>query len=262
MAKVELSNIIFLHQTTTKTIDYHRLKGCQISFFYIKPQLLLRLGFRYIVVKYHFSTSNHNHCGATHSPLWLSNIIFLHQTTTCYTSFLPFALLSNIIFLHQTTTLEYKRISTNCCQISFFYIKPQLIKFKTYQVVVVKYHFSTSNHNELNLGIEIDALSNIIFLHQTTTRGGNANNGGRCQISFFYIKPQHLFNNFKNICCCQISFFYIKPQLTANEYLFVRGCQISFFYIKPQLSLLVNSSLIVVKYHFSTSNHNLYRLTY
>ncbi len=142
----------------------------------------------------------------------LSNISFLHQTTT------PFRLLnvggglSNISFLHQTTTLCRSFLPVLCCQISLFYIKPQPTANNWKGQTVVKYLFSTSNHNIGTFKLNNFLLSNISFLHQTTT-------GTTGNIS---------------IQCCQISLFYIKPQLVV----------------------VYKFSATVVKYLFSTSNHN------
>ena len=99
-------------------------------------------------------------------------------------------------------------------------------------------------------------LSNISFLHQTTTWHRHRASSPRCQISLFYIKPQRHKNLHVDACCCQISLFYIKPQPKKAKEWSTRGCQISLFYIKPQLVCRVHPFQRVVKYLFSTSNHN------
>ena len=121
----------------------------------------------------------------------MSNISFLHQTTTGRViTFLEFKL-SNISFLHQTTTLQTSSFTASSCQISLFYIKPQQKHFHLFcnsvvkylfstsnhnkhkshhrTKLVVKYLFSTSNHNKLLVLQKHLKLSNISFLHQTTT---------------------------------------------------------------------------------------------
>ena len=62
-------------------------------------------------------------------------------------------------------------------------------------------------------------MSNIFFLHQTTTTAHDAASAKCCQISFFYIKPQPIYSTQADGDCCQISFFYIKPQPIWYKYL-------------------------------------------
>ena len=126
---MQLSNIFFLHQTTTGRYERNHIRGCQISSFYIKPQLerCVRMSRRscqissfYIkpqhvacwrndskVVKYLLSTSNHNSRKKSTDGVRLSNIFFLHQTTTESDILADHIKLSNIFFLHQTTTNEF-----------------------------------------------------------------------------------------------------------------------------------------------------------
>ena len=99
---------------------------------------------------------------------------------------------------------------------------------------VVKYLFSTSNHNCLDGLNERHELSNISFLHQTTTAQVIKKYEDGCQISLFYIKPQRSIAPCARHARCQISLFYIKPQLIALACSHLHGCQISLFYIKPQ----------------------------
>ena len=121
-------------------------------------------------------------------------------------------------------------------------------------------------------------LSNISFLHQTTTQCCPLKSDRGCQISLFYIKPQPSSPVSTPAAGCQISLFYIKPQHTPYVARFIErcqislfyikpqhrrhspssriGCQISLFYIKPQLVWEGNAIQGVVKYLFSTSNHN------
>ena len=103
----------------------------------------------------------------------------------------------------------------------------------------------------------------ILILHQTTTHLKKRSKLLGCFISWFYIKPQHVWNNYLENCRCFISWFYIKPQpncittLTKDKLLYIlilhqtttrpnwwwqaQGCFISWFYIKPQLSALTNA---------------------
>ena len=74
--------IEILHQTTTMADANTQAKSCILSKFYIKPQPSFRWLWRYLVVSYRNSTSNHNClCGRSASDrLYLIEI--LHQTTT------------------------------------------------------------------------------------------------------------------------------------------------------------------------------------
>ena len=96
--------IVSLHQTTTAEGNSPIVRGCIISFLYIKPQPGIDINVRQLVVLYRFSTSNHNKI-----QIWLL-----------------FILLYYIVSLHQTTTLLVLLILLICCIISFLYIKPQL----------------------------------------------------------------------------------------------------------------------------------------
>ena len=123
-----LSYIVFLHQTTTDNATEPCLWHCLISSFYIKPQrTTVRTFFGenclissfYIkpqhriehtetlhIVLYRLSTSNHNSLRSVLQAVWLSYIVFLHQTTTSGSQGVSRYVLSYIVFLHQTTTIE------------------------------------------------------------------------------------------------------------------------------------------------------------
>ena len=97
---------IFLHQTTTM-IDSSSFKQRCISLYsYIKPQLCWCACLARCVVYLYIPTSNHNSVGAPawHAALYI--FIFLHQTTTPYSSAYSSPLLYIFIFLHQTTTVH------------------------------------------------------------------------------------------------------------------------------------------------------------
>ena len=164
-----LSNISFLHQTTTVNAKIKHLRSCQISLFYIKPQQTCYPHFDFIVVKYLFSTSNHNglvfeiigrcvvkylfstsnHNSHAHSFGASAVVKYLFSTSNHNIELASLFLssLSNISFLHQTTTLQAA-------------------------------------------GAHRSQLSNISFLHQTTTKWRLRLPLYSCQISLFYIKPQ------------------------------------------------------------------------
>ena len=121
-----LSNISFLHQTTTVNAKIKHLRSCQISLFYIKPQQTCYPHFDFIVVKYLFSTSNHN--GLVFEIIGRCVVKYLFSTSN-----------------HNSHAHSFGASA------------------------VVKYLFSTSNHNPLPIALKESWLSNISFLHQTTT---------------------------------------------------------------------------------------------
>ena len=142
-----LSNIVFLHQTTTQYILLRHPLCCQISSFYIKPQPNTYSCVIHSVVKYRLSTSNHNH------------ILCL--------------LLLFLVVKYRLSTSNHNNSLKSSSNTS-----------------VVKYRLSTSNHNFTVVKIVVKMLSNIVFLHQTTTSSSLGSHQRSCQISSFYIKPQ------------------------------------------------------------------------
>ena len=130
--------------------------------------------------------------------------------------------------------------SGRCCILFHFYIKPQLLSTNIYIFNVVSYSISTSNHNCISVIRLIKVLYLIPFLHQTTTlkRVLNADSG------------------------CILFHFYIKPQPTSFALVTAQGCILFHFYIKPQLFHQRKRKPSVVSYSISTSNHNLWRIRY
>ena len=186
-----MSYIVFLHQTTTTAGEGKLPTHCLISSFYIKPQLVGGGIYHRPIVLYRLSTSNHNSEKLVSAYNELSYIVFLHQTTTCYTYLLHPVALSYIVFLHQTTTfsffsclisyclissfyikpqqiMSYFFISWNCL-ISSFYIKPQLAVVCGSQCSIVLYRLSTSNHNWLI----INNVVSLIVLYRLSTSNHN-----------------------------------------------------------------------------------------
>ena len=145
-----------------------------------------------IVVSYRNSTSNHNSMSALVMRFRLYLIEILHQTTTRNVDHSVRLLLYLIEILHQTTTLGHSSILARCCILSKFYIKPQprksltlwdigciLSKFyikpqhcsaNVYNLFVVSYRNSTSNHNYDLCRYDFEVLYLIEILHQTTTK--------------------------------------------------------------------------------------------
>ena len=142
------------------------------------------------VVLYRYSTSNHNPLPPSDSAQELSYIGILHQTTT--------ARVPSVLWLS--------------CLISVFYIKPQLQNRSKFDLSVVLYRYSTSNHNKNVQLSKARKLSYIGILHQTTTRS--------LSCSLWY----------------QLSYIGILHQTTTSECIvaFTISCLISVFYIKPQ----------------------------
>ena len=121
-----LCYILLLHQTTTE-------RNAQ--------EKMVRLC--YILLLHQTTTKR----GKWNGSRWLCYILLLHQTTTPdFVKDVPVGL-CYILLLHQTTTRIGKKIGSFCCVISYFYIKPQLIRLNNGRVNVVLYLTSTSNHN-------------------------------------------------------------------------------------------------------------------
>ena len=188
--------------------------SCQISLFYIKPQLAPVFDNLFYVVKYLFSTSNHNFAvdrlarrmvvkylfsTSNHNLMQESKdggkVVKYLFSTSNHNSLVAMVETSYVVkYLFSTSNHNGAGVATG---------SPQ----------VVKYLFSTSNHNQGNATLCYSELSNISFLHQTTTERSNHRNQRSCQISLFYIKPQHNQGEMYGNIGCQISLFYIKPQL-------------------------------------------------
>ena len=96
--------IFILHQTTTVHHEWLHSKGCIISSFYIKPQLITPANCLQPVVLYLHSTSNHN---CTRFANALKNVVlYLHSTSNHNNRGFTdnFTSLYYIFILHQTTT--------------------------------------------------------------------------------------------------------------------------------------------------------------
>ena len=166
-------------------------------------------------------------------------IVSLHQTTTRRKrpSFKTSCIISFLYIKPQPK--PPKPLSLTSCIISFLYIKPQLTPIPIFNLFVVLYRFSTSNHNrtqrmETNKGLyyivslhqtttglapppRYTLLYYIVSLHQTTTNALYP----RMFVLLYYIVSLHQTTTLPAIICilpgCIISFLYIKPQLPATE---------------------------------------------
>ena len=187
---VSLSLTFFLHQTTTCRRSPRTRGDCLLPFFYIKPQPVTSLTVVQPIVSYLFSTSNHN----------LDATVAEHPR------------LSLTFFLHQTTTQLVVLLSHANCLLPFFYIKPQPRRLTPYNLTIVSYLFSTSNHNRCVVAVAEPPLSLTFFLHQTTTEWKNSSLSRQLSLTFFLHQTTTCF------CCwyysfyCLLPFFYIKPQ--------------------------------------------------
>ena len=150
-------------------MQHSNTAGCILLKFYIKPQQLVftdgddpvvsyrnstsnhniafndRLGRR--VVSYRNSTSNHNSAPRRKGEIRLYLIEILHQTTTGLVSMKKDlgCILSKFYIKPQRSFPRFQLIPG--CILSKFYIKPQLNVVQVYQMAVVSYRNSTSNHN-------------------------------------------------------------------------------------------------------------------
>ena len=74
--------VLFLHQTTTLGRLFQIMKCCISYYSYIKPQLIMRLKLKLLVVYRTIPTSNHNRTHVLPTERALYIVLFLHQTTT------------------------------------------------------------------------------------------------------------------------------------------------------------------------------------
>ena len=130
--------------------------------------LALALAMRKVV--YHLvPTSNHNVGLEIHIDRELFIILFLHQTTTALPSSLAAVKLFIILFLHQTTTPMRPCTLYKSCLSSCSYIKPQHLRGKDGEKVVVYHLVPTSNHNKTYISPQI---RNVVY-HLVPTSNHN-----------------------------------------------------------------------------------------
>ena len=162
-------HILILHQTTT----HHRTTmppfGCFISWFYIKPQLILPFGFPNLVVSYLDSTSNHN-CFITHVG-WVNVVSYLDSTSN-HNSYRGGIDISKVV--------SYLDSTSNHNSNNFLLSSKEL-----FHILIL--------HQTTTLGVSMSKMSmlfHILILHQTTTLMTIIWHSISCFISWFYIKPQ------------------------------------------------------------------------
>ena len=186
---------------------------CFISWFYIKPQL--------------WHTSIHILESCFISWFYIKpqlNSVDWKRRTSCFISW----------FYIKPQHGTFVTSSWSGCFISWFYIKPQQACRVRQLHQVASYLDSTSNHNCSRSTIKHEGLLHILILHQTTTpfKGKRLLYG--CFISWFYIKPQHLYHSVAKHCVAS----YLDSTSNHNK------LQLYSFYGK------------VASYLDSTSNHN------
>ena len=121
--------IEILHQTTTQAA-LQVLRSRVVSYRNSTSNHNIESGkaINILVVSYRNSTSNHNVYAAQLQLLALYLIEILHQTTTPASVLVRKQPLYLIEILHQTTTMTGVSTIPQCCILSKFYIKPQLIR--------------------------------------------------------------------------------------------------------------------------------------
>ena len=122
--------------------------------------------------------------------------------------------------------------------------------------IVVSYWISTSNHNRKFRTSIVLKLYLIEFLHQTTTSGRS----WLAQIGLYLIEFLHQTTTLIDGIDSSFELYLIEfLHQTTTDICYVRDrfcCILLNFYIKPQLFPSFYTSLYVVSYWISTSNHN------
>ena len=226
--------IEILHQTTTTSVSNAAISCCILSKFYIKPQHRFDWFFFFRVVSYRNSTSNHNSVPIAWSVLKLYLIEILHQTTTTSTLYVSTicCILSKFYIKPQRNINPGKCIVG--CILSKFYIKPQLSPQYMSRGRVVSYRNSTSNHNRLHWSLSFSALYLIEILHQTTTSRVSI----RQRPELYLIEILHQTTTIGVLSRFAFRLYLIEilhqtttPEKANEKY---KGCILSKFYIKPQ----------------------------
>ena len=147
-ATMSLYLIEILHQTTTLRRQRNNWFGCILSKFYIKPQRENRPAWRYGVVSYRNSTSNHN--PRSTFPRLMRVVSYRNSTSNHNAASEGEQDLS--VVSYRNSTSNHNRQGW---QVRWNY--------------VVSYRNSTSNHNNDAVSMTGVALYLIEILHQTTT---------------------------------------------------------------------------------------------
>ena len=126
MSEPLLSYILFLHQTTTLSINHSAMKSCLISCFYIKPQ-----------------PCTLSACDALGC---LISCFYIKPQLDVWSCQVAVSCLISCFYIKPQLNIITTKNKT-CCLISCFYIKPQQAIVKGRLLQVVLYLVSTSNHN-------------------------------------------------------------------------------------------------------------------
>ena len=271
--------IEILHQTTThcKCIQFtlccilskfyikpqheplasHIPRCCILSKFYIKPQLRCFWNFRFFVVSYWNSTSNHNILAS----IWILGIVVSYWNSTSNHNNVPDVPTSAVVVSYWNSTSNHN--STEIMVMKLIVVsywnstsnhnhEPCFNEFRS----VVSYWNSTSNHNASADPTAIAQLYLIEILHQTTTTAAEASSVFGCILLKFYIKPQQWIGDLPETARCILLKFYIKPQQPRLH--FHGFLVVSYWNSTSNHNRRFDASVvrIVVSYWNSTSNHN------
>ena len=183
--------IPFLHQTTTEVIPNASAVCCILFHFYIKPQRIQRLyNRRYRCILFHFYIKPQREAGTNGA---FRGCILFHFYIKPQRRCLHASQCASCILFHfyiKPQRRNYMKLKRPCCILFHFYIKPQRGKHPLWDLYVVSYSISTSNHNAVGAALSGCMLYLIPFLHQTTTRRRASARSERCILFHFYIKPQ------------------------------------------------------------------------
>ena len=148
--------------------------SCVISFFYIKPQHHMGLNERWIscvISFFYIKPQLQRHAGSILR-------VALYLSSTSNHNARAFAVEGTAVALYLSSTSNHNRSSD-----------------ARLQRAVALYLSSTSNHNLLRITTLMRTLRYIFLLHQTTTWNISSTLFNSCVISFFYIKPQPIWDN-------------------------------------------------------------------
>ena len=209
--------IEILHQTTTIDFINARDRGCILSKFYIKPQLLTLSMLGIVVVSYRNSTSNHNSGG---SPVAPGGVVSYRNSTSNHNISQNPSSPKSVVSYRNSTSNHNCRAHVRQCQLVVSYRNStsnhNVVGAGIIRGGVVSYRNSTSNHNSCLCISEETALYLIEILHQTTTVLCVCIAIIGCILSKFYIKPQPSEHQTESFNGCILSKFYIKPQRRAS----------------------------------------------
>ena len=227
--------IEILHQTTTIKPDYLNYRGCILSKFYIKPQLIILSCVFSLVVSYRNSTSNHN-CGILRGqPV---RVVSYRNSTSNHNESEPLNAQRHVVSYRNSTSNHNNVFDTR--SVTRLYLIEILHQTTTIPIIYT-----------------IPApLYLIEILHQTTTACTPQNRSLGCILSKFYIKPQLSELSSESVNGCILSKFYIKPQQNTTSFASLIVVSYRNSTSNHNFLLQISVETLVVSYRNSTSNHN------